>query len=263
MNEKIDIAIIGGSAVYGVIDKVEEIVNFQTPFGISQPFAIGYIGKSKVVYTNRHSLPGSKEFAHSIPPHRINSKALIFSIAKLKIKKIISILSVGSLKKEYKIGSFLMPDQFIDFTKNRQYTFYEGESLGNEEIIGKEIKHIDVTEPFCSELSELIYKKCLDLKIDAYLGGCYICTEGPRLETPAEIKFFSMIGGDVVGMTLIPECILAKELNICYSPLCIITNYAAGLQEKVSLEEVKAVGKKVENKLKELLESVVNELKSE
>jgi len=97
------------------------------------------------------------------------------------------------------------------------------------------------------------------LNIDIRICGCYVCTEGPRLETPAEIAFYRNIGGDVVGMTLIPECILAKELDICYAPVCIVTNYAAGMQEKVSLEEVKKVTKNVEGKLKLLLKNVIEE----
>jgi Purine nucleoside phosphorylase len=105
--ESFKAAIIGGSSVYNILDNIKDIINVQTPFGNSQPFAIGYIGNNKVVYTNRHSLPGTKNFAHALPPHRINYKALIFAIAKLRIRNIIAVLSVGSLKKEYKIGSFL------------------------------------------------------------------------------------------------------------------------------------------------------------
>jgi 5'-methylthioadenosine phosphorylase len=261
MENEFKLAIIGGSGAYNLLDDIEYIKNFETPFGISQPFAIGYIGNKRIVYTNRHSLPGSKNFGHDIPPHRINSKALIFSIAKLKIKKIISILSVGSLRKEFAIGSFIVPEQFIDFTKKRDYTFFDGKFIGSEGVIIDEnqVKHIDVTKPFCDELRNLVYEKGKKLNIDIRICGCYVCTEGPRLETPAEIAFYRNIGGDVVGMTLIPECILAKELDICYAPVCIVTNYAAGMQEKVSLEEVKKVTKNVEGKLKLLLKNVIEE----
>ncbi len=108
-----------------------------------------------------------------------------------------------------------------------------------------------------------IYNKAKEKSIDIHLGGCYVCTEGPRLETPAEINFFRLIGCDYVGMTLVPEIILARELGLCYASISIITNYAAGMQERVSLEEVIQVYRSIENVLLDLLRDVIKELPEE
>ncbi|HLI46392.1 MAG TPA: MTAP family purine nucleoside phosphorylase [Geobacterales bacterium] len=249
------IAIIGGSGVRKIFEKEISITNVSTPFGISQPIAIFRENEKEILFTNRHSLPGSKSFEHVIPPHKINSRTLIFALAKMGARRIIAINSVGALKKDLKLGSFAVLEQFIDMTKTRHYTFYDGTFLGHDEILGDTsiVKHIDMTEPFCAEMNELILETAKELKYDIVSKACYICTEGPRLETPAEINFYRMIGADVVGMTLIPEVILARELGLCYSSISIITNYAAGMQERVSFEEVKEVYSRNEEKLKRLL----------
>jgi Purine nucleoside phosphorylase len=262
--DKIKLAIIGGSGLTKIFKEIEEIKHILTPFGVSQPLAISKVGNVRIVYTNRHSLPGSFEFAHVVPPHLINYRAMIYSLAKLGVKRIIAINSVGALRKEFKISSLALPTQFIDFTKKRDYTFFESKYYGDDEILKdlSKVKHIDVTSPFCNELISIIYNKAKE-KNEVYLGGCYVCTEGPRLETPAEINFFRMIGCDYVGMTLVPEIILARELGLCYASISVITNYAAGMQERVSLEEVIQVYKSVENKLLNLLEEVIKEIPDE
>ncbi len=259
------IAIIGGSGIAKMFEKEEEILHVNTPFGISQPIAVYKISDKQVFFTNRHALPGSKSFEHAIPPHRINSKALIYALAKLGAKKIIAINSVGSIKKEHKIGDFVLITQFIDFTKRREYTFYDGTFRGKDEVLGDSYKvvHVDMTNPFCEELNKKIFESGKELGYNITLGGCYVCTEGPRLETPAEIEFFRMIGADVVGMTLVPEVVLARELGLCYSSLSIITNYAAGMQERVSFEEVREVYKKNEEKISKLLLNAVQKINEE
>lgn len=253
------IAIIGGSGIAKIFKGEKDIIHVKTPFGISQPIAILEIEGKEVLFTNRHAMPGSKSFEHAIPPHRINSRALIYSLAKEGAERIIALNSVGSLSYENKIGSFLLPDQFIDFTKRREYTFFEGIYRGEDEVLGdsSRILHVDMTRPFCEELNEEIFKTCKELGYEVKLGGCYVCTEGPRLETSAEINMFKAMGASVVGMTLVPEIILARELKICYSSISIITNYAAGMQERVSFEEVKNVYKSLEDKISILLRKVI------
>ena len=262
---KINVAIIGGSGLTKLFKDIKEIKHILTPFGISQPLAISEINNKKVLYTNRHSLPGSFEFAHVLPPHLINYRAMIYAIAKLGVKRIIAINSVGALKRDFKISSLALPNQFIDFTKKRDYTFFESKYYGDDEILkdSAKVKHVDVTSPFCNELINIIYNKAKEKGIDIHLGGCYVCTEGPRLETPAEINFFRLIGCDYVGMTLVPEIILARELGLCYASISIITNYAAGMQERVSLEEVIQVYRSIEKVLLDLLRDVIKELPEE
>lgn len=256
------IAIIGGSGAGEIFDNRVDTFLINTPFGISQPIALYYVEKKEILFTNRHALPGSKYFDHIMPPHRINSRALIYALAKLGASRIIAINSVGSLKKEIEIGSFALLSQFIDFTKNRQYTFFDGVYRGIDEVLGdsSRIVHVDLTKPFCEELNAIILESAKELNYEITSNCCYVCTEGPRLETPAEIKFFRNIGADVVGMTLVPEVILARELGLCYTSICVVTNYAAGMQERVSLEEVKEVYKKNEEKVKNLLISTIRKI---
>ncbi len=259
------IAIIGGSGITKIFENKKEILHVNTPFGISQPIALYESEDKEILFTNRHALPGSKSFEHVIPPHRINSRALIYALAKLGASRIIAINSVGSIKKEHKIGDFILITQFIDFTKRREYTFFDGIFRGVDEVLGdsSRVVHVDMTNPFCEELNKKIFESGKELGFSITLGGCYVCTEGPRLETPSEIEFFRMIGADVVGMTLVPEIILARELGLCYSSLSIVTNAAAGMQARVSFEEVKEVYKKNEEKIIKLLLNTIKKIKEE
>jgi 5'-methylthioadenosine phosphorylase len=143
------------------------------------------------------------------------------------VESIIAVASVGSLRAHIRPGEFVVLDQFIDFTKSRPSTFFDRD----------EVVHIDMTEPFCESLRRcVIAAKPAGLKI--HEKGTYVCAEGPRFETSAEIRAYSAMGGDVVGMTLVPEVVLARELGMCYAGIAIITNYAAGISKKVSHEEV-------------------------
>jgi 5'-methylthioadenosine phosphorylase len=122
-------------------------------------------------------------------------------------------------------GSFVLVDQFIDFTKSRVNTFFEGGERG--------VVHIDVTQPYCRDLNNVLAAAAKDLGIPVHETGTYICTEGPRFETPAEIKAFTLMGGDLVGMTNVPEVVLAREAEMCYATVSMVTNYAAGISKQV------------------------------
>jgi len=259
------IAIIGGSGIRKIFENEKEIVNLQTPFGISQPIAIYELNNKSILFTNRHALPGTKSFEHAIPPHKINAKAMVYALAKLGAVRILSINSVGSLRKELKIGSFVILNQFIDMTKGRDYTFFDGTFKGYDEILGdsSRVVHVDMTEPFCTEMNQIIIDSAKELNYEVRGEACYVCTEGPRLETPAEINFYRTIGADVVGMTLVPEVILARELGICYSSISLVTNYAAGMQERVSFEEVKEVYSRNEERIKKLISKVISKIEVE
>lgn len=209
------IAIIGGTGVYdpNILKNISEKC-VSTPYG-DVTFKSGeYAGKS-VAFIPRH---GSK---HSIPPHLINYRANIWAMKKIGVTHIIATTAVGSLNLEMKPGDFVIVDQFLDFTKNRVSTFYEGGKRG--------VVHLDVTEPYCPTLRATIKKAADELGISAHDHGVYVCTEGPRFETPAEIKMFEKLGGDLVGMTNVPEVVLAHEAEICYSTVSMVTNFAAGI----------------------------------
>ena len=135
-------------------------------------------------------------------------------------------------------GSFVLPDDFLDFSQDRKKTFYEDK-----------VVHIDVTEAYCPQLRDV-----LAVCGDVILGGTYGCTEGPRFETPAEIKMFKMLGGDLVGMTGVPEVTLAREREICYNSICIVSNYASGIsEEELTIDEVFEMIKQKEAELLELI----------
>ena len=224
--------------------------NIETPYGIV-PVNILNINDKKVAFISRH---GSK---HSIPPHLINYPANIFALHSLGVKQIITSSAVGSMKEEIIPGSFVIPDQFIDFTTGRAKTFF----VDNFEVklhngsIRKGVVHIDLSEPYCPHLRNELLKQSKKISKNTFNNGVYVCTEGPRFETPAEINAFKILGGSLVGMTSVSECVLARELGICYSTICLVTNFAAGMQEKISAEEVFTVFK---SKIHELEEIIVN-----
>ena len=212
----ISYGVIGGTGVYNpkMLDNLEEIM-VDTAYGIVS-LKIGTISGKKVAFLARHGK------GHSVPPHGINYRANIMALKKLGVKKILATAAVGSLNKAMAPGHLVLMDQFIDFTKGRVQTFYEGGEVG--------VLHVDMTEPYCSQLGQQILANCPP-QVKIHKEGTYVCTEGPRFETPAEIRMFAQWGGDLVGMTSVPEVVLARELGMCYAGIAMVTNYAAGISE--------------------------------
>ncbi len=229
---KRDFGVIGGSGFYKP-ENDSELEIIETPFG-SVPVYLTTMGRKEVAFIARHGQ------GHSSPPHLVNYRANIFALHKLGVKKIISSSAVGSLLLEVKPGSFVVPDQFIDFTIERKRTYFDGKfevTLHNGVKRGG-VVHIDVTKPYCPELRKQILTSGKKNKQEIKDVGVYVCTEGPRFETPAEIKAFRTLGGTLVGMTSASESVLARELGMCYATVCLVTNFAAGMQERVSVEDV-------------------------
>ncbi len=234
------IGIIGGSGVYEITEKADNIEKkmVKTDYGDDVEVSILDMAGKKVAFIPRHAS------GHSIPPHKINYKANIDALKQCGVTKIIATNSVGSLNENRGPGSFVIPDDFLDFTSVRDKTFF------NDKVV-----HIDATEPYCNETAKII-ASCGDVIV----GGTYVCTEGPRFETPAEIKMFKMLGGDVVGMTGLPEATLAREREMCYSSICIVSNFAAGISpEKLTIDEVFEV---MEIKQAELLDLIYEIIKN-
>lgn len=234
------LAIIGGSGVYhpNMLTGVKQ-EKVKTPYGKIAPLVGDFEGKT-IAFLPRH---GAR---HSLPPHRINYQANIWGLRSMGVDRIIATTAVGSLNPQMAPGDYVIIDQFLDFTKCRPLTFYEGGERG--------VVHMDFTEPYCPQLREVLFKTVTDLGIKGHDHGVYVCTEGPRFETPAEIRMFAGLGGDVVGMTNVPEVVLAREVGICYATVSMVTNLAAGISKTpLTHEEVLSIMKENTEKLRNLL----------
>ena len=246
MEEKIRIGIIGGTGIYSPDEfKIIEKVNPETPYGkTSAPLTICEIKDKKVVFLPRH---GEK---HTIPPHKINYRANIWALKELGVERIIAPNAVGSLKEELKPGMLIFPDQFIDFTKRRDYTFYDG----------PKVVHISSSEPFCPELRKLLLEKANKLGFESSNKATYICIEGPGFSTKAESNMFRQFA-DIIGMTLVPEVKLARELEICYASISMVTDYDVWKErDEVSADKVKETMAKNITKVRKLLLEVIPEI---
>jgi len=206
--------IIGGTGVYdpGLLTDVQT-KKVETPFGDVE-VDIGTYNDRRVAFIPRH---GKK---HSLPPHRINYRGNIAALKLLGVNHVLATAAVGSLNSGYEPGVFVLCHQFIDFTKNRITSFYDGP--------GK-VVHIDFTEPYCPDGIKAASKAAKKLGYPLQGGATYVATEGPRFETPAEIQMYRLLGGDLVGMTGVPEVILAREACMCYNSIALVANFAAGI----------------------------------
>jgi len=224
MQETAEIGIFGGTGIYdsGLLKESKEIT-IETPYGkTSDSITIGEFNGRKVAFMPRH---GKK---HTIPPHLINYKANIWAFKELGVKRIIAPSAVGSLKEEFEPGNFALPSQFIDFTKSRKGTFSED---------GRVI-HISVADPFCPELQNIILDTVNEQQVKIHNNATYVCIEGPRFSTKAESKFYKSTGADIIGMTLVPECQLAREAQICYASISTVTDYDFWAEKPVTAKDV-------------------------
>jgi 5'-methylthioinosine phosphorylase len=215
-------AVIGGTGFYRMEHaELKEKLVVDTKYGPAE-VSIYEAGGEEFAFLPRH---GEN---HACAPHKVNYRANVMALKMIGVERIIGVCSVGSLRKGIKPGDFVLVDQFLDFTKARPSTFYDEEGC---------VVHTNVTEPYCPDMRERMGR--LATKTKVHKKGTYVCAEGPRFETAAEIRMYAALGGDVVGMTGVPECVLARELGMCYACIAIVTNYAAGISdEPVSHEEV-------------------------
>ena len=216
------VGIIAGTAIYNIpsIDMEEKIID--TPYGealILQGTGIN----SDLIFLPRHG-PN-----HSTPPHKINYRANIKALEILGIKHVLAAYAVGSINREIPPLGLVVIDDYIDFTSGREATFFDGGV--------NSVKHIDMSEPFCPELRNNLLDLAPEFGLIIIPSGTYVSTNGPRLESPAEIRMFEKLGGDVVGMTAVPELVLAKELDICFAAVAFSVNWAAGIEEEINFVE--------------------------
>ena len=250
VKEKAEIGIIGGSGLYDVeAFKKNEEVKIYTPYGPpSDNIVIGEYSGRRIAFLPRHGK------GHKIPPHRINYRANIWALKSLGVDKIIAVSAVGSLREDYKPGDFVIPDQFIDFTKRREYTFFEGSVVG----------HFSMADPFCEPLREIIIETAKELNIRVHDRGTYVCIEGPRFSTRAESRLFKEVfKADIIGMTLVPEVILAREAGICYATIAMVTDYDVWAEKPVTASEVAKVMAENVEKAKKLLLALIPRIPKE
>ena len=246
MEQKAEIGIFGGTGIYdsGLLEDAKEIT-LDTPYGkTSDSITVGTFQGRNIAFLPRH---GKK---HSIPPHMINFRANIWAFKELGVKRIIAPSAVGSLKEEIKPSHFALPSQFLDFTKSREGSFSKD---------GKVI-HISVANPFCPELQNVVVKTATEQNVTIHKDCTYVCIEGPRFSTKAESKFFRSAGADIIGMTLVPECQLAREAQMCYVSVSTVTDYDVWAEKSVTAKEVfETISKNVE-KIKKMLIKLIDEI---
>ena len=211
MSEKPFLGVIGGSGLYQfpALEKIETL-ELDTPFGKpSSPIVIGTLAGKKVVFLARHGI------GHIYLPAEVNYRANIFALKQLGVERLISISACGSLREDYSPGHIVIPDQLVDFTKNRPNTFF-GEGF---------VAHVGVAEPYCNELRKHLFQSVKETGGIVHPGGTYITIEGPRFSTKAESNLYRQWGMSIIGMTAIPEAFLAREAEICYATMAHVTDY--------------------------------------
>ena len=222
------LAIIGGTGVYdpAMLSDVRD-EGAETPYGEVR-YKVGTYQGKEVLLLARHG------HGHTVPPHLVNYRANIWALKFAGVRRVIATAAVGTLNSTMKPGDFVLVNQFLDFTRGRLATFFDGGEHG--------VVHTDFTEPYCPEGRQVLAAQARRLGITAHDGGVYACTEGPRFETPAEIRAIGKLGGDLVGMTGVPEVVLAREAGLCYNCIAMCTNWAAGISViKLTHEEVLGV----------------------
>lgn len=238
------IGIIGGTGIYSPKSVTDvEVKKVDTPFGESPEIKIVEFDGEPVAFLPRHGK------SHGVPPHRVNYRANIYALKEIGVDRIISTNSVGSINESFAPGDVVIPHDFLDFTKGRESTFYDDL-----------VVHIDVSSPYCGEIRSALLKAAGPVS-NVFGEGVYACTQGPRFETPTEIKMIKTLGGDIVGMTGVPEVVLAREMEMCYGSLCIVANFAAGIKEdKLTAREVTDVVKKNKESLRKIIADAVKNI---
>jgi 5'-methylthioadenosine phosphorylase len=246
-----EIGVFGGSGFYSFLDDVEE-VELDTPYGApSAPLMVGEIEGRTVAFLARHGLK------HHLPPHRVPYRANVWAMKELGVRRIVGPCAAGSLQAAVKPGHFVICDQLVERTWGRRDTFYDG----------PETTHIGFADPYCPTMREAAIKEGRDLGIDLHERGTVVVVQGPRFSTKAESDFFRQQGWEVINMTQYPESVLAREQELCYLNVSLITDYDVGVEgeevEPVSHELVIQVFNENISKLRDLLFKVIPTLPEE
>lgn len=242
----IELAVIGGTGLRSL--KTLEITHREmvhTPYGEpSGPLSHGSLYGKKVVFLARHG------YGHSIPPHEINYRANLWALKQIGVSKVLAVAAVGAIRKDLVPGSIAIPDQIIDYTWSRAHTFVESGQTP--------VRHIDFTHPYSPELRNILIRACSLSGVEISASATYGATQGPRLETAAEINRMERDGCDIVGMTGMPEATLAREIGLEYATCAVVANMAAGRGgETISMHDIELSLKSGMEKVRKMLECVI------
>jgi 5'-methylthioadenosine phosphorylase len=252
LKDSAEIGVFGGSGFYSLLEGMRE-VSVETPYGApSDVLALGEIGGRKVAFLPRHGK------AHALPPHMINYRANLWAMKSLGVSRIIGPTAAGSLKAYVEPGDFVVSDQLVDRTTGRKDTFYDGPVT----------THVSFAHPYCPQVRALAIETIRGLKIPVHEHGTVVTIQGPRFSTIAESRWFSAAGWEVINMTQYPEAYLARELEMCYANISLITDYDVGLEgqsgiEPVTHEGVIAVFKANNERVKKVLNAMIERMPSE
>lgn len=247
-----EIGVFGGSGFYSFLDEVEEVV-VDTPYGPpSAPAFVGTLDGRRVAFMPRHGVN------HELPPHAIDYRANVWAMKELGCRWVLGPCASGSLQPEVRVGSFVVCDQFVDRTSARKDTFYDG----------PDVVHVSSAHPFSPVLRGLLIEGCRELGIPVHETGTVVVIQGPRFSTRAESRWFSRMGWEVINMTAYPECHLARELELCYANVSLITDYDVGLEgmdgvAPVTADEVMRTFTENNARLRELLFRVIPRIPEE
>jgi 5'-methylthioadenosine phosphorylase len=248
---QVDVGVFGGTGFYDLLDAPQEY-ELLTPFGaLSDTVMVGTIGEVRVAFVPRHGR------GHKLTPHQINYRANVWAMKAMGATRILGPSACGSLQPHIAPGDFVLCDQFVDRTWGRGDTFFDGSVSGEVEpfFAGRGVTHVSSADPYCPELRALAFESCKRLGISAHERGTVVVIQGPRFSTRAESKWFAAQGWEVINMTQYPEGFLARELELCYANISLITDYDAGVDagQAVSNREVTQVFAENLDKLKALL----------
>ena len=243
MPAQAEIGIFGGSGFYSFLEDVET-VELETPYGKpSAPLTIGEIGGKRVAFVPRHGVN------HELPPAQVPYRANVWAMKELGVRRVIGPNASGALRADLGLGEFVVCDQFVDRTSGRADTFYEG----------PETTHVSAADPYCPELRRLLVETARELGIRVRDGGTVVTIQGPRFSTRAESKWFQDMGWDMINMTQYPEGYLARELELCYATIAMVTDHDVGVEgaPPVTHEQVVTVFNENNERLRELLFAVI------
>jgi 5'-methylthioadenosine phosphorylase len=243
------LAIIGGRGLTQLVNlEITHRQVMRTPYGEpSGAFLFGTLNQHEVIFLARHG------YGYTIPPHLVNYRANLWALREQGVTEVISVATVGSIRPDLAPGSIVVPDQIIDYTHGRDATFFDSRD--------KSYTNIDFTMPYCPELRKRILHGARLAQQTCFDGGVYAATQGPRLDSIAEINRYERDGADMVGMTGMPETALAMELELNYAAIAVVANYAAGRGDSmygIDMEQLKTTASDAMARVRSILESVVN-----
>jgi 5'-methylthioadenosine phosphorylase len=210
-----EIGVFGGSGFYSFLSGAQEVA-VDTPYGPpSDRFVIGEVGGKRVAFVPRHGRN------HHLPPHAIPYRANLWAMRELGVRRVIGPCASGSLSRDLPPGAFVVCDQFVDRTSGRTHTFYDGPVT----------THVSAADPYCADLRSVLIDTGREIGLDIRDGGTVVVVQGPRFSTRAESRWFARMGWGVINMTAYPECWLARELELCYANVSLITDFDVGLED--------------------------------